>query len=396
MLSWLRSRLSVLILIGLWGTSLGLAVPLGKEIRQNTAALFTPAPVQLSGPCDFTMFWAVGRMVNAGQAADVFEPQKILAWEAAIPQNAHVRLLWFYPPPALLLAGPAGHTAPFFRALFLWIAGLTILSVLILRGAGLDWRVIVVAGLSPAGLLNADLGQLGLLAGALTVAGLLLADRRPVLAGGLFGALAFKPQAAMLAPVLLLARGHWRGLASGLAVALALCGLSLALYGPAVWHGFLTQGLKYSHFVLIQPFPHHQPPTDNSNEFYGVSVFWMCRSFGWSVRLSSLVQSLAALGAVAVCWWAWRRKNADPIARMALTACLGLLMTPYGYLYDLCGTSIAVAALAFQERRLVLTDVLLFGWPVLGLMIALTFYRELAPLMLCLAAWRAAKAMCRT
>ncbi len=398
MLAWLRSRLSVLILVVLWATSLGLVLPLARDIHQTSAALIarSAVPVQLAGPCDFTMFWAAGRMANTGQAADIFTPQKILGQEAAIPENAHIRLLWFYPPPALLLVAPAAHVAPFFRALFLWIAALMILSVLILRGVGLGWRVIAVAALSPAGLMNADLGQLGMFTGALTVAGLLLADRRPALAGGLFGALAFKPQAAMLAPVLLLAQGRWRGLASGFAVALALCGLSLALYGPAVWHNFLGPGLKYSHFVLIQPFPRHPPPVDNSNEFYGVSVFWMCRSFGWSVRLSGLVQSAAALGAVAVCWWAWRRKNADPIARMALTTCLGLLMTPYGYLYDLGGTSIAVAALALQERRLVLTDVLLFGWPVLGLVIALNFYTELAPVILVLTCWRAARAMRRT
>jgi alpha-1,2-mannosyltransferase len=384
--------MSFIILVALWGTSLGLVMPLAKDIQQTSTA---PAPVQLSGPCDFTMFWAVGRMANAGQAADIFTPQNILSAEV-FPENPHIKLLWFYPPPALLLVAPAGHVTPFFRALYLWIAGVLLLSVLVLRRAGLAWPVIAAAALSPAGLLNADLGQLGFLTGALTIAGMLLADKRPALAGSLFGALAFKPQAAMLGPVLLLARGQWRGIAGGAAVALAMCGLSLALWGPAVWHNFLGPGLRYSHFVLIQPFPRHPPPVDNSNEFYGVSVFWMCRSFGWSVRASSLVQSLAVLGALAVCWWAWRQKNANPIARVALTACLALFMTPYGYLYDLGGTSIAIAALAWQERRLVLTDVLLFGWPVLGLLIALKFYLELAPVMLCLAAWRAAKAMRRT
>ncbi len=392
MLTWLRSRLSVLVLVALWGTGLGLVMPLAKDIQQTSTA---PAPVQLSGPCDFTMFWVVGRMANTGQAADIYTPQKILSAEV-FPENPHIKLLWFYPPPALLLVAPVAHVTPFFRALYLWIAGVLLLSVLVLHRAGLGWPVILVAVLSPAGLLNADLGQLGFLTGALTVAGMLLAARRPALAGGLFGALAFKPQAAMLGPVLLLAQGRWRGIAGGAAVALAMCGLSLVLWGPAVWHNFLGPGLQYSHFVLIQPFPRHPPPVDNSNEFYGVSVFWMCRSFGWSVRASSLAQSLAVLGAVTACWWAWRQKNADPIARVALTACLALFMTPYGYLYDLGGTTIAIAALAWQERRLLLTDVLLFGWPVLGLLIALKFYLELAPVMLALAAWRATKAMRRT
>jgi hypothetical protein len=102
---------------------------------------------------------------------------------------------------------------------------------------------------------------------------------------------------------------------------------------------------------------------------------------------------VAREGAIPQNGHAWRREGTDPIARMMLTACLGLLMTPYGYIYDLSVTSIAVAALAFQERRLVLEDVLLFGWPVLGLVIALKFYVELAPVILCLAAWRAARAL---
>ncbi len=395
MFVWLYRRLLLLVLVWSWGMGLGMAWPLGREIYNEAASFIHPAlqPVQLSGPCDFVAFWAAGRMANAGQAADIFQPQKLLAREAAIPNNAHLQLLWFYPPPALLLAGLAAHITPFFRAFFVWIAGLLLLSMLVLHRVGLGWRVIAVAALSPAGLLNTSLGQFGFLTGALFIAGVLLVEQRPAVAGGLFGALMFKPQGALLAPVLLLARRKWGGIAAGGAMALALCVLSLWVYGPDVWRQFFTLGLKISHFTLVQPFPRHPPPTFNSYEFYGVSVFWMCRSFGWSVQWSSLAQSVAALGAVAVCWHVWRRETANPTARMVLTACLALLTTPYGYLYDMCATSIAVSALAFQERRLVLEDVLLFSWPALGLLVAFKFYLELAPVILCLSAWRAARVL---
>jgi hypothetical protein len=61
----------------------------------------------------------------------------------------------------------------------------------------------------------------------------------------------------------------------------------------------------------------------------------------------------------------------------------------------MCATSLAFAALAHQERRLHLVDALIFTWPVISLIIAFHFFLELTPLVLLLAAWRAARALGR-
>ena len=51
--------------------------------------------------------------------------------------------------------------------------------------------------------------------------GLLLLDRRPVLAGILFGALCYKPHFGMLIPVALAASGRWRAFGAAAASAAA-------------------------------------------------------------------------------------------------------------------------------------------------------------------------------
>jgi hypothetical protein len=118
----------------------------------------------------------------------------------------------------------------------------------------------------------------------------------------------------------------------------------------------------------------------------------MFRSFGFSYAVSAVLQAVVTVGAGLLCWLVWRRSEGETHARVALTTCLAVLATPYGFLYDLCGVSIAFAALAYKERRLLLSDVVLWIWPVLGLIIALNAYLELTPLVLCLSARRAWRA----
>ncbi|WP_241763120.1 glycosyltransferase family 87 protein, partial [Acidiphilium sp. PM] len=100
--------------------------------------------------------------------------------------------------------------------------------------------------------------------------------------------------------------------------------------GPAIWPAFLRQGMAVAHAHLIAPFP-------SVYETSGVSVFWMARSLGAPVGLAGLCQGVSALSASVWCWHAWRRKEADPVARAALTVCLTLLVTPYAYANDMTG-----------------------------------------------------------
>jgi hypothetical protein len=389
MLLKLYGRLPLMVLAALWAASLIFVFPLAHD----AAAQFRPGPAKIAdGPCDFVMFYAAGQLAAAGAAATVYDIPKLEAQERANKANTRLTIAWFYPPAGLLLPRLAGNL-PFFPAFLLWDLGLLALAVLAARRAAYPWPVLAAVAVSPAGLLNLYLGQFGLLTGALLAASFVLAEAAPAWSGAFAGALIFRPQAALLAPVVLLARGKISGLAAGALTAAGISLLTLVLFGPDLWRNFLAHGVPVSHAIVIAPFPSTPPPVANSNEFYGISVFWMCRSFRMSVGLSYAAQALASLGAVALCWRAWRRPPANRLALIAFTASLAMLATPYGYVYDLCAVCLPFAALAWAERRLTLTDALLWGWPVLGLLIAFHAYLELAPVILCLSAWRAARAM---
>jgi hypothetical protein len=63
---------------------------------------------------------------------------------------------------------------------------------------------------APAVMINLVSGQNGAFSAAILAGGLMLLDRRPVLAGLLLGLLCYKPQLAVLVQVALVASGRWR------------------------------------------------------------------------------------------------------------------------------------------------------------------------------------------
>ncbi len=383
------------LLLSLWLVSGYFIAPLARATLAELTERPVPPAAALgtAAPCDFVMFWAAGRMAAAGQAAQTYRPGPMLAAERLNKSAPGLQLPWVYPPPALLLARLT-RPIPFVPAFFIWSFGLTGATVLLLRLAALPWPAILGAALSPAALLNADLGQLGLVTGAALLAGFTWAQHRPGRAGALFGLLVIKPQLALLAPLAFLRRGQRAGLCAGGLAGLALCALSLLAFGPDAWRNYLAHGLPVSRFLLVQPFPRAAPGV-NDYEFYEISVFCMLRSFGCNLAAAGIGQALAALLAAWLCWRAWGSRHGDPLARAGFCLCLGLLATPYGYLYDLCGACAAIAALAWRERRLGLADILLWTWPVLGLTISLQLHLELAPLVIGLAARRCRAAMLR-
>jgi hypothetical protein len=388
----IRRIIALTLLASLWAASFAFILPLGQDVYRGIAAPAHGQTVQISGPCDFVMFYAVGRMAAAGAAADVYNAGKTIAWEASNKANLKLQIAWLYPPTGLILPRLV-QALPFFQAFFVWNAALISVSLFVLRCAALPWPVIAVALVSPAALLNVDLGQLGFLTGSLFFASMVLGDRKPALSGILGGVMILKPQAAMVLPILFLARKRWTGATVGAVTAITICIFSVLLFGPEIWQRFLSQGLPVSHAIVVQPFPRTPPPVANSNEFYGISVFWMFRSFGCGISTSYVMQAIASVGALVVCWCAWRLENTNRFALYALTACLAVIALPYGYLYDLTAVSIAFAALAYDERRLMIIDVVLWTWPVTALIIAFNFFIEVTPIVLCIASYRAARAL---
>jgi hypothetical protein len=365
--------------LALWWGAAALAC---LRVLGARAGLPWPDTACQSPYCDLSAFWQAARMAAAGHAVQAYDPALFLAARAALLGHAADALTWYYPPPALIaVAGLAG--LPLGAAFWVWTAALSALAVLLLRAAG--WRGAVIAAglLSPASLWNAELGQFGALTGAALVAGLSAA--RPLGAGLTLGLLVIKPQAGLLAPVALLAAGRWRALLVAAGVALAGAGASLALFGPAVWRAYLGPGLALSHAMLIRL------SVTPGTAAFGVSVFGMLRSFGAASGVAAAGQAAALLFALLAALRLWRGPPSP--RRVYCTCLLALLATPYGYVDDMVGVSLALAAACAAEGwRFSLLDVLVFTWPALCPAVYQATGWQVTPLLLGLALWRSGAA----
>ena len=81
------------------------------------------------------------------------------------------------------------------------------------------------------------------------------ADLRPIVAGILFGLLAYKPQFGLMIPLVLAASGRWRTMASATVTIGALTLATLLVFGPEVWNAFLRSGQFTRTIVLEQALP---------------------------------------------------------------------------------------------------------------------------------------------
>src|SRR5690606_15709865 len=141
----------------------------------------------------------------------------------------------------------------------------------------------------PGTFINLFHGQNGFLTAALLGGGLLLLDRRPVLAGVLFGLMSYKPQFGLLLPLVLLATQRWTVFAAAAATTLALAGASLLALGAAPWLAFL-ENAPFVRLVLEQGhLPWFKMPT----------AFAMARMLGVPVVASYALQVVVALAVAA-------------------------------------------------------------------------------------------------
>jgi hypothetical protein len=162
----------------------------------------------------------------------------------------------------------------------------------------------------------------------------------------------------------LVAAKNVRAFIAATAAVLLAAAATTVLFGVGIWRSYFTNGLSVSRTVL------DVAPGQTDYERFGVSVFWMVRSFGGAVAMAGGAQLAAAGFAVAAGWMIWRLGATNgrlrDMDRVALTVCLTLLATPYGYVDDMVAFSITLASLAMRRRwRIDLLDVLFWTWPTL-------------------------------
>jgi len=295
---------------------------------------------------DYLRFWYVGqRFLEAWPA--LAESPALLAKQFPLdilgPAPASLKA-WLYPPTMNLLA-MLFALLPMTVSFWAWTVLTMLAAMALLRRAGLGWGAIILGLLSPADMYNFVGGQTGLLMGALLVACLLTVDTRPRFAGLLAGCLSLKPQVG-LAFIAVLPGRLRRLLPWAVLSFLIWLALSLSLEGPAAWVRFFAVAGPVGTRILDGPLKDASPA-------WSLSVFMMLRSFGAPGSLAGAGQVISSVVGLALVGYAWRGAARAPVRRMAFTVTVSLLVTPYGFVYDLVGFGIAMAAMGLSatDRR---------------------------------------------
>jgi alpha-1,2-mannosyltransferase len=298
---------------------------------------------------DFSNVYAAGTLVLQGKPEVPFDPARQHAREQTIFGAATPFYGWHYPPYFLFVAA-ALALLPYAAALAVWQAvtlGFYLLAIWAIikprrsasasptaAGGGYDSFGLLLALAFPAVLINVGHGQNGFLTAALLGGGLVLLDRRPVVAGILFGLLAYKPQFGMMIPLALAASGRWRAFAAAAVTVALLTVATLVAFGPHVWQAFFTS-TRYTRMVALE---------QGDTGWYKIqSVFAWARMWGAPIPLAYALHGALTLALAAVIWRLWRSRAAYSLKAAAL--CLSaILATPYTFDYDMM---VLAPALAF-------------------------------------------------
>jgi alpha-1,2-mannosyltransferase len=306
--------LEILVALFLVAGTYGLIVPLTKPLTT-----------------DFVSFYAAGTLTDTGTPQLVYDQAEHHAAEERATAAGIEYNYFYYPPVFLLVCALLGHL-PYLIA-FLSFEIVTLLLYLLVARSILNedgWLALLPVMAFPIVLWNFGFGQNAFLTAALFGAGTLCIDRRPLLAGMLFGALCYKPQFGLLIPLALAAGGHWRALAGAFASALALCLLSLVMFGWETWRDFIIAAAGSSAVYASGRI---------SFDAY-INLFGAVRELGGTQNIAYAMQVAASLSAAAVVALVWRRNLPLPL-RAATLGSAALVAAPLALFYDLMLGSIA-------------------------------------------------------
>ena len=341
---------------------------------------------------DFSNVYAAGTYVLEGRAAAPFDPSLQRAREQALFGEKTPFYGWHYPPFFLFIAA-ALALLPYGLALLVWQGATLALYLLVMRavlrfipplqgegrtaeggpgwgqvqnsapetptrrapltdpgsspgqalplsGGGIGghpgplWLLLALA--YPAVFINLAHGHNGFLTAALLGGGLVLLERRPLVAGVLFGLLAYKPQFGLMIPLALIASGRWRTIAAAAGTVALLIAVATAMFGPEVWRAFLAS-TRFTREVLLE--------AGDVGWHKMQSVFSWTRMWGGPVPLAYAMHGMVTAAAGAALVWMGRSDAAYPLKAAAL--CLAaLLATPYCLDYDMMVLAPAIAFLA--------------------------------------------------
>ncbi len=298
-------------------------------------------PMETVQTTDFASFYAAGKLAAVGTPELAYDQVAHLAAERAATY-ANIDYLYFYYPPVFLLIcvvlAQLSYLPAFYVFQFATLVPYMLVGHATLREKGwLGWLLVLA---SPAAYWTFGLGQNSFLTAALFGGGLLLVDRRPVLAGILFGLVCYKPHFGLLVPIALAAGGHWRAFAGATASVLLVVALSMGLFGWETWHTYVllaagAQGSYEDGVIDLAAF---------------VTPFGGARLMGIPTGISYAIQGAAMVAAGTAVAVVWRRGLSLPI-RAATLASATLVAVQVALLYDMMLSAIAIFWLVRAARE---------------------------------------------
>ena len=322
---------------------------------------------------DFLNTWMGGRSFFSGGPAPWFDYH---VYNQALRQMfgpSYPEVYWSYPPHMVLFVWPFG-LMPYVMAYIAWcVIGIALYLCASSLAVPRDRMLFLAA--APAIAVCTFFGQNGFYTAALLIGGLYSLDRRPILAGVLFGMLTIKPQLGLLLPVVLLLERRWLTIASAIVTSAILVVIAGLLFGWNVWAEFyhkvvpqqvwLTEtggGLLYAMVGTL---------------FYASRMLLLPLKAAWAIQYATSALCLAA-----VVWTYWKRRDRDLSFALLITATF--LFTPYILNYDMVIFGFVVALLrergdntAYDHRLYIAV----WALPV-AMMIAAFFWIPLAPIVL--------------
>lgn len=307
----------------------------------TVVAPFLPVSEPLFGG-DFLAFWSASSETLAGDMAGLYAKDgladAIFRHVPTAPEGA-ARLTWQYPPHATLVFSPVG-LLPYQIALVVW--GLLGLAAywLALGVADISGRLRVAVFFSFFILIALKTGQNGFFTASLMLLAVMLADRRPVLAGLAAAMLTIKPQLGFLLPLAFLAGRAYMPFLVAAAGSLALWGMSLLVAGQDAWLAFFAKLGHVGSAVESGTMPLYKM----------VTAFSALRLAGVPTGIAVGVCAVLAICVASAVMLVWRRTS-DPELRLAAISVGTLIIAPYAYYYELTLVLPAVFLLARRAYR---------------------------------------------
>jgi len=322
---------------------------------------------------DFLNTWMGGRSMFSGGPAAWFDVRTYAAALRDMLGPTYPETYWSYPPHIVLFVWPLG-LMPYLFAYITWcVVGIAL--YLVACSSAIPRERLLFLAVAPGVAVCVFFGQNGFYTAALLIGGLLSLDRRPVLAGVLFGILTVKPQLGLLLPIVLLLERRWVTIASTVMTIAFLFVVTAMLFGLDVW-------LDYWHKIV----PQQMWLTENagglmfslvSSLFFGARLIHLPLGVAWAIQYVGTAFAFAA-----VVWTYWKRR--DPQLSLALFVTATFLFTPYILNYDMVMFGFVVALLRDRAGNTMRDHWLLLAvWSLpVTMMFAGAIWIPLAPVVL--------------